>query len=178
MARPLLIRVGDLLQEPGSRRDLECTVDLGALTISTAGTVPDTPVAVDAAVVAMAGGVEVVGSVGYHWHGECRRCLGDITDHTTVEFREIAQRDPLDDEILPIDDDHAGGRLDLEPLVRELVLSSLPLAPLCAEDCAGPDPERFPATPEDELETAEGADDTGEPPRDPRWDPLSELRFE
>ena len=35
------------------------------------------------------------------------------------------------------------------PMVRELVVANLPLAPLCGPDCPGPDAERFPASPEE-----------------------------
>ena len=88
----------------------------------------------------------------------------------TSALREIAQRVPIDDEIYPIDED----LLDLQPMVHELVLASLPLAPLCAEDCSGPDPERFPTTTEDEAAAAAAAE---APPPDPRWAALSELRL-
>ncbi len=176
MARPLVVRVGDLLREPGSRRDVDQHVDLGALGTSTASTIPGTPVDVEGTVIAMAGGVEAVGTVGFDWYGECRRCLDDVTGHIDVAFREICQREPVDEDVLPID----GDLLDLEPLVRELVLSSLPLAPLCDESCPGPDPERFPAVPEDELEAGDGEGDDGDDDglADPRWAALSELKFD
>lgn len=177
MARPLVVRVGDLLRDPGSRREIERSVDLGALATSTASTIPGTLVEVEGAVIAMAGGVEAVGTVAYDWYGECRRCLEDVTGHTEVAFREICQREPVDDDVLPIDGDHGLARLDLEPLVRELVLSSLPLAPLCDEACVGPDPERFPAATADELEEV-AEDDEGERPPDPRWAALAELKLD
>lgn len=171
MARPLVVRVGDLLREPGSRRELAISLDADAISTSAASTIPGTPLTVDGHVVAMAGGVEVIGTLGYDWYGQCRRCLDDVTGHTDVALREIAQRDPVDDEIYPIDED----LLDLEPMVHELVLATLPLAPLCAEDCEGPDPERFPTATEEEVEAADAA---REPEPDPRWAALSELRLD
>lgn len=169
MARPFLVRVGDLLREPGSRRQIELEVDAERIETTATSTIPGTPLTVDGDVVAMAGGVEVIGTLGYDWYGECRRCLDDVTGHTDVALREIAQREPVDDEIYPIDED----LLDLEPMVRELVLATLPLAPLCAEDCPGPAPDRFPTVTEVEVaEQAEG------PAPDPRWAALSELRFD
>ena len=38
-------------------------------------------------------------------------------------------------------------RIDLAPAAREAAMLALPLAPLCAEDCAGPVPDRFPTGP-------------------------------
>jgi uncharacterized protein len=171
VGKPFIVRVGDLLREPGSRRLLEIEVEAERLETSAASTIPGTPLTLDGAVVAMAGGVEVIGTLGFDWYGACRRCLDDVTGHTDVPLREIAQRTPLDDEIYPIDDD----LLDLQPMVDELVLASLPIAPLCAEDCPGPDPERFPTTTEDEVAAAAATEET---PPDPRWAALSELRFD
>lgn len=172
MARALVVRVGDLLREPGSRRDVDVVVDIGTLATSASSTIPGTDLAVHGVVTAMAGGVEVVGTLGYDWYGECRRCLDDVTGRGEVEFREVAQRDPVDEDVLPIE----GDLLDLEPLVRELVLATLPLAPLCADDCAGPAPDRFPTTTEVEVEAAEAAErEEAGPPRDPRWAALDEL---
>lgn len=172
MARPLVVRVGDLLREPGSRRDLDVDCDLGAIATSASSTIPGTDLAVRGVVTAMAGGVEVVGKLGYDWYGECRRCLDDVTGRGEVDFREVAQRDPVDDDVLPID----GDLLDLEPLMRELVLATLPLAPLCADDCPGPAPERYVTTTEADLE-AEAEAELAEngPPRDPRWAALDDL---
>lgn len=175
MARPLLVRVGDLLREPGSRRSVERAVDLGPLETTATRTIPGTDLTVDGEVMAMAGGVEISGEVGFDWYGECRRCLDEIHGHHTVEFREVAQREPVDDEVLPID----GDLLDLEPLVRELVLSGLPIAPLCREDCEGPDPDRFPTTTEERHEAELAAEAAAaEPAPDPRWAALDGLEFD
>jgi uncharacterized protein len=171
VGKPFTVRVGDLLREPGSRRLLDVEVEAERVETSAASTIPGTPLTLDGAVIAMAGGVEVVGTIGFDWYGACRRCLDDVTGHTDVPLREIAQRAPIDDEIYPIQED----LLDLEPMVHELVLASLPIAPLCAVDCSGPDPERFPTTTEDEAAAAAAA---GEPAPDPRWAALSELRFD
>ena len=169
MARPFVVRVGDLLREPGSRRRIEISVDADRIATSASSTIPGTPLTVDGEVIAMAGGVELVGTIGFDWYGECRRCLDDVTGHLDIDLREIAQRQPIDEEIYAIDDD----LLDLEPVVHELVLAALPLAPLCTEGCAGPDPERFPATTDADADPAED-----EPVADPRWAALSELRFD
>jgi uncharacterized protein len=171
MARPFVVRVGDLLREPGSRRSVDVAVDLSPLATSAAQTIPGTEQHLGAEVIAMAGGVEITGQVGFDWYGECRRCLEDVHGHIDVEFREVAQREPVDDEVLPIE----GDLLDLEPLVRELVLAGLPIAPLCRAECGGPDPERFPTVPETEHEAAALQ---AEPARDPRWAALDGLEFD
>jgi len=169
VARPFVVRVGDLLREPGSRRRIEYEIEAERLETSAASTIPGTPLTVDGDVVAMASGVQVIATLGFDWYGACRRCLDDVTGHVEVPLREIAQRVPVDDEIYPIDED----LLDLEPMVHELVLASLPIAPLCDEACPGPDPERFPTVSEVELDDADDG-----PAPDPRWAALSELTFD
>lgn len=171
MARPLVVRVGDLLREPGSRRDIDVEVDVPELGTTVARTIPGTPLTVRGQTMAMSGGIELTGDVGFDWYGECRRCLDEIHGHIDVSFREVAQREPIDDEVMPID----GDLLDIEPLVRELVLSGLPLAPLCGDDCTGPDPERFPTTTEAVVEAEKAAE---APKTDPRWAALDDLQFD
>ena len=165
--RRVLVRVADLLREPGSQRPVERDIDLRGLS-TTAAAADDDPAHLDAVVTAMAGGVEVIGDLSFGYTGECRRCLQPVTGTIDVEVREIAQRDPVDEEIFPID----GDVLDLEPIVRELALAHLPLAPLCGDDCDGPAPDRFPTTTEDEADAEAAA---AEPVIDPRWAVLSEL---
>lgn len=174
------VRVGDLLREPGSRRSIERVIpapyatDDAAIVTSASAVIGGTDIVVSGEAVAMAGGVELVGTVAYDWFGECRRCLEDVTGHSEVAFREIAQRDPVDDDVFDIEGDAASAFVDLGPLIRELIMGALPVAPLCAPDCAGPDPDRFPTTTEAEAEEAAA----GEPPSDPRWAALSEIRFD
>ena len=71
----------------------------------------------------------------------------------------------------------SGDEVDLEPVVRDAVLLALPLAPLCGETCAGPDPESFPTGPAGErrLEEQEAEE---EPAGDPRSAALRELRLD
>lgn len=171
MARPFVVRVGDLLREPGSRRVLDIAVDVPEIGTTAARTIPGTTLTVDGQVMAMAGGVEITGSVGFDWWGECRRCLDDVHGHLDVRAREIAQREPVDDDVYEID----GDLLDLGPMVAELVLAALPLAPLCGDDCPGPDPDRFPTTTEAEVEAEREA---AGPMPDPRWAALDDLEFD
>lgn len=174
------VRVGDLLREPGSRRSIDRSIpapystDEDALATSATAVIGGTDIVVSGEAIAMAGGVELVGTVDYDWYGDCRRCLEDVTGHAEVAFREIAQRDPVDDEMFTIEGDTAGGYVDLGPLVRELILSTLPVAPLCRDDCTGPDPERFPTTTEAAVEEERAASG---PPVDPRWAALDDLDF-
>lgn len=127
-----------------------------------AATEVDGPVAVALVLERVPEGVVATGSVDFDWTGTCRRCLEDVGGHIRVDVREVFSARELDEETYPFADE----QVDLEPVVREAVLPALPLAPLCREDCAGPDPERFPAG-----RPAEQA----EPAKDPRWAALDDL---
>lgn len=85
-------------------------------------------------------GVLVSGTATGTADGECARCLRDLSIPVSAELRELyAYPDSTtaattDDEEIPrlIDD-----LIDLEPLVRDEIVLTLPLAPLCREDCPG-----------------------------------------
>jgi len=88
----------------------------------------------------VAEGVLVSGEAAGTAVGECSRCLTDIEVPVGAELRELfAYPDSTtaatteDDEIPRLVDD----LIDLEPLVRDEIVLSLPLAPLCRPDCAG-----------------------------------------
>jgi len=108
------------------------------------------------------------GTINVDWNGPCRRCLENQDGTTTIETREIFQRKPIEGETYCLDEND----VDLEPMVRETVLLNLPVAPLCATDCAGPDPTRFPTS------VVVDPDPDAEPPADPRWAALSEITFD
>jgi uncharacterized protein len=127
--------------------------------------------------------IVLTGTATAPWEGECRRCLTDVTGVVEVELREIFSNHPVEGETWPVDND----AIDLGPVLHDAVLLTLPLVPLCSDDCVGPDPERFPtlvegspealaaaaaaATEEDEAEPAS-------PPADPRWAALDDLKFD
>lgn len=168
------IAVLDLLRHPGTRRDVHAVLDLSGVGISTAA-VTSHPVEVDAVVEAQGNQVMVSGHVGFEWEGECRRCLELTSAHERAPLREVFEPEPVEGETWPLD----GDRIQLEPVVREAVTLALPLAPLCRPDCAGPDPEHYPAVPRSTGPERSG-DEPGEqaPTRDPRWAALDQLDFD
>jgi uncharacterized metal-binding protein YceD (DUF177 family) len=85
-------------------------------------------------------GVLVSGDIEAPLTGSCARCLEPIEDTLTLAVQELyayegstTEATSEEDEVRRIEGDH----LDLEPLVRDTVVLALPLAPVCAEDCAG-----------------------------------------
>ncbi|WP_350349979.1 DUF177 domain-containing protein [Agromyces sp. G08B096] len=94
--------------------------------------------------------------------GECGRCLIDIALPVEVEFQELFAYHSGEAFEYEVQDDH----VDLEPLIRDAVVLSLPFQPVCRPDCPGLDPEtglRLADHPE--LVTPEHSD--------PRWAALA-----
>ncbi|WP_245605655.1 YceD family protein [Promicromonospora kroppenstedtii] len=90
-------------------------------------------------------GVLVSGTVRGIAKGECSRCLDDISRELTVDVTELfayperaaasaeAGDTDVEDEESVLEDDMA----DLEPSLRDSVVTALPFQPLCREDCPG-----------------------------------------
>ncbi len=85
-------------------------------------------------------GVLVSGEVDVPVAGSCARCLEPIEDTLELDVQELfayagstTEATSEEDEVRRVEGEH----IDLEPMVRDLVVLSLPLAPTCTEDCAG-----------------------------------------
>lgn len=165
-ARAFLVSVAELRRRVGNvdERDFQGPIT-GAEVLGTR-LVDGTEVDVHLRLEALSDSVVVTGTAEAPWVGECRRCLDPVSGVTTGDIDEVARPYPLDDE-LTIEND----RIDVSEAVRAAVVLALPLAPLCSEDCPGPDPEAYPVTVEEDVDD----DEAEEPPADPRWAALSEL---
>jgi uncharacterized protein len=95
----------------------------------------------------------------------CGRCLIDIELPVQVEFQELFAYSSEEAFEFEVQDDH----VDLEPLIRDAVVLSLPFQPVCRPDCPGLDPETG-------LRLAEMPDQEPHEEPDPRWSAL--LKFQ
>jgi len=172
--RPLVVGVTDIRRQPGTRRPLQRGVVLPGLGISSAHVPEGAEIGLDLELEALSNGLVATGTLTVPWEGECRRCLREVRSESIAEIREVFEPKPVEGETYPL----AVDTVDLEPMVRDAVLLTLPLAPLCADDCKGPAPEVFPAVVEGEESPAEDDDDVPGPPVDPRWAALDGLRFD
>jgi uncharacterized protein len=165
VTRPFVVPTGELFRHRGTRHTLTLAGVVPGVALSTSRLTGGDVVA-DVSVEAQGDEVIVAGTVSARWEGECRRCLGPTGGDLTVQLREVFEPDPVEGETYPLGRDE----IDLEPALREALALALPLAPLCSETCAGPDPEDYPVTEESD------ADAPG--PADPRWAALDALRFD
>jgi len=160
---PLVIGVTELLHRPGTQRDVTVSATLDDIAISSAAVTEGAEIEGRFTLEAMSDhAVTVKGTITAPWKGECRRCLRTIQGTVSLDVEEVFDTRPVEGEMYPLD----GDRLNVEPLLRDAVLLSLPLAPLCEVECLGPEPDQHPigTGTSDEI--------------DPRWAGLSELKFE
>jgi uncharacterized protein len=134
---PWLVPVTALRRATGAQRDEHRRGRLGELRVADTLVPGDTEVVADVVLSALDGGIEVDGTIRSGWVGECRRCLRPVGGELVADVRELYRPQPegapADEETYPLGTDH----LDLAPLARDAVLLTLPLAPLCREDCPG-----------------------------------------
>jgi uncharacterized protein len=172
MGRPFVVNVRDVLRQPGMQRRLTPRGTLPGVALSTTRVPADAEVHADLTLEAQGATVIVQGTVEAPWVGECRRCLTETSGDVRAEVHEVFEEAPVEGETYPL----VGEQVDLAPMLREALALNLPLAPLCTEDCAGPDPDQHPVgVPSD---TEPDAADVEEPPRDPRWAVLDQLRVD
>ncbi len=177
----------ELDRRPGSTRHLHRTVDApDGLSVPSSRVPPGSALVLDVDIDSVVDGLWVSGTAEVRVEAECVRCLDDVTSqltadlealyltvatpdggrgrsdrHTTGRVGLAAEDDTDDDEVFALD----GDLLDLEQVVRDAVVLSLPLQPLCSPDCAG-------------LRLDGSRADSAEPapePVDPRWGALAGL---
>ncbi len=173
ITRHATVSVAELRRRLGERMAVVVDMTLPPLTVVASHSIETEPITGSVVIESIERGVTVYGSVRFQWAGECRRCLDEVTGTVTSEIDEIFQVGaPPDSDLVELTED----KVDLLPLVRDAVLAGLPLAPLCRNDCEGPDPERYPTLVADDDEQDEG--ESTELPIDPRWAGLDVWRSE
>jgi uncharacterized protein len=154
----LRIDVADLLTHPGARRAVHVEAPVDSLAGSAARVPENEPLVLDLVLEQVPEGIVVRGTVRAVWRGTCGVCLTDLEHTVSPAVGELFESEPVEGDTYPLE----GHEIDLEQLVRDVVLLELPLAPTCeatGRAACAPDvvPEREP------------------PPPDPRWAALSEL---
>ncbi|TXN30102.1 DUF177 domain-containing protein [Lacisediminihabitans profunda] len=96
--------------------------------------------------------------------GECGRCLIDIEQPVQVEIQELFAYSSDEAFEYEVHED----TIDLEPVVRDAVVLSLPFQPVCQEDCLG-------LCPQCGVRLLDNPGHEHEAPIDPRWAALGDL---
>ena len=160
---PFTLGVYDLVNHPGEMRQTHFSIDTheklgeGLICVEC-----DKPLELDVRLESVHEGIVVSGDVITVAEGVCGRCLNDITQPVKVDFQELFAYSLGEACDYEVHDDH----VDLEPLVRDAVVLSLPFQPVCHPDCLGLDPKTG-------NRLADMPDIEPEPSIDPRWSALA-----
>lgn len=160
--------VRDLVRSPGSMRTLEEQWSAPeALSTPLIGIPAGSAVDVELRLEAVHEGILVTGEAHAEVVGECSRCLDPIQDGITVDLQELflaaAPEGGSDEERLVVHE-----TVDLEPVLRDAVVTALPFQPVCRPDCQG-------LCPDCGIRLEDAGEDHVHEQLDPRWAALAEL---
>ena len=140
-ANPWKIDLRELGRRAGSMQELDRTVPApGDWKVELIGVPAGAEVHLQLRLESVMEGVLVTGELDAPLVGSCARCLEPFEDTLTLDIQELyayegstTEATSEEDEVRRVEGDF----LDLEPMARDAVVLSLPLAPVCTEDCAG-----------------------------------------
>jgi DUF177 domain-containing protein len=164
-----ILDLGRIGLTSGEARHLDLTVAMDDLRLGGQSYAAPSRVPVKLDVSRMPGGYSLRLRGTLELSGPCMRCLEDATRGVTIDAREVDQSgggEELDSPYIDGDD------LDLRAWARDSVALELPVQILCTEECRG-----ICAVCGENLNRA-GPEHHHEPAPDPRWNKLSELRFD
>ncbi|HEV8420191.1 MAG TPA: DUF177 domain-containing protein, partial [Actinomycetota bacterium] len=161
------IDVRDLLSQPGASRTVRVSESIPGLGTELATVPEDHRIDAELLLESVVEGVLVSGPVSGSMVLACARCLKSFGADLHLQVKELFSPDAaVGDDKYPVHE----GEIDLEPMIRDAVLLSMPFAPLCCPDCLGL------------CERCGGDRNLGEcvcaPEVDPRWGPLSAIDVE
>ncbi|GAA1170298.1 YceD family protein [Nesterenkonia xinjiangensis] len=169
----LVIDAKELRGRPGTQQHLARTVGVPAgFSTVLVGFPEGEDLELDLRIESVHEGVLLTGTVSARMSGQCGRCLGELGQPLEVDVMQLftyperaADASEEDEDERLIGEDL---RIDLEPVLRDLMVSALPFQPICREECPGlcsqcglrmeDDPEHF----HEQI--------------DPRWAALADLR--
>lgn len=130
----LQIQVKDLIQKPGTMKELELVHSL------------ENPLGTDVVAVpkgrelklfvrleSVHEGILVTVSGDAVADTECSRCLEPMQEEIEIELQDLFHYQPKEEDDFAIEQD----RVDLEQALIDAVVPNLPIKPLCSEDCPG-----------------------------------------
>jgi uncharacterized protein len=128
------ISITDLLNRPGNMRELTVNERLEAEIGTPVARIPvGGELEIELRLESVHEGILATGKVFGHGVAECSRCLGEIKLEIEVDFQELLAYSSSSDDELVVSGEH----IDLEQIVIDSVVLSLPFQPVCSPDCLG-----------------------------------------
>ena len=162
---PYTVDVYDLMHRPGEMRDRSIDIVVpeefgNAMIAVKAGS----ELRVELRMESLHDGILVSADIDGTAAGECGRCLIDIEQAVQVEIQELFAYSSDEAFEYEVHED----TIDLEPVIRDAVVLSLPFQPVCQEDCLG-------LCPQCGVRLLDNPGHEHENPVDPRWAALGSL---
>ena len=162
---PYTVDVYDLMHRPGEMRDRSIDIVVpeefgNAMIAMKAGS----ELRVELRMESLHDGILVSADIDGTAAGECGRCLIDIEQAVQVEIQELFAYSSDEAFEYEVHED----MIDLEPVIRDAVVLSLPFQPVCQEDCLG-------LCPQCGVRLLDNPGHEHENPVDPRWAALGSL---
>lgn len=160
-----LISVRDITRRPGEMRESSLEVpaveDLGNGIVRV---FPGTAMQLELRLESVHEGILATGELETQAVGECSRCLEPLNLPVKVDFQELfAYSGESDDDLLVHDN-----QIDMQQVVIDSVVLSLPFQPVCSENCLG-------LCSECGEKLVQNRGHTHDAPVDPRWNELKDL---
>lgn len=125
-----------------------------------------------------AGDIRLTGRIRGRIELQCARCLADFGDEVEVELDFLLQKSKENETLDALESAESseptirfvGDEIDLDEIIIQEMLLSVPMKPLCREDCPGLCPRCGAISGSPECSCAE------ERPTDPRWTALERIK--
>ena len=168
MTSKFKLHVHDLMHKPGQMRELELDIPLDTPMGEGAAAVPSgATVEVDLRLESVHEGILATADVFAEATSECSRCLEPLKLLVEVDFQELFAYSGSSEDDLKVQNES----IDLESVIRDAVVLSLPFQPVCKPDCLG-------LCPECGIRLVENSDHHHEQQVDTRWSELMKLKEE
>jgi uncharacterized protein len=166
MSEVLQISVHDLINKPGTMREKQLDVVIDEPMANFAIGIPaGSTIEIDARFESVHEGILVTGDAFATASGECSRCLDPIDSAVEVEFQELFAYSGTSEDDFVVENES----IDLDQVIRDAVVLSLPFQPVCSAGCKG-----LCVTCGAKLN--EDPQHAHEAPVDPRWNALTNLK--
>lgn len=161
----LLVSVHDLMKRPGQMREVEIDHTLESAIGTEIVAIPaQSVVQINLRLESVHEGVLVTGEATSVAETQCSRCLDPMSIDVEVDFQELFAYSSSSDEDLEVVNEH----IDLEQVLIDSVVLSLPFQPVCSKDCLG-------LCAECGIRLDENTEHSHEKPVDPRFSALQGL---
>ena len=132
MISPFVFHVTDLRSGRAESREIsgEVAVDWH---VELSRVLPSPPLRFDLELAPIGGGITVMGEIEATVVHRCYRCLAEWEEDVVRDVAQLITAEGEDDDDYRLE----GDTFDFENMIRDELILSLPIAPLCRSDCKG-----------------------------------------